>query len=91
MKSLKAGGSLVTCGATSGPEASFDIRFLFARQLSFLGSYMGTMGDLHQVLKQVFNGRLKPVIDTTFPLKDAAAAHQHLENKEQFGKVVLVV
>ena len=91
MKSLKPGGSLVTCGATSGPEASFDIRFLFARQLSFLGSYMGTMADLHEVLKQVFHGRLKPVLDTTFPLKDAAAAHRHLESKEQFGKVVLVI
>src|SRR5438477_2972173 len=59
MKALKPGGSLVTCGATGGFEANFDIRFLFARQLSFLGSYMGTMGDLHQVLKQVFAGRLK--------------------------------
>jgi NADPH:quinone reductase-like Zn-dependent oxidoreductase len=91
MKSLKPGGALVTCGATSGYEATFDIRFLFARQLSFLGSYMGTMGDLHQVLKQIFAGRLNPVIDTTFPLKEAAAAHRHLENKEQFGKVVLLV
>lgn len=91
MKSLKARGSLVTCGATSGPEASFDIRFLFARQLSFLGSYMGTMGDLHEVLKQVFAGRLRAVIDTTFPLEQAAAAHEYLENKGQFGKVVLLV
>jgi NADPH:quinone reductase-like Zn-dependent oxidoreductase len=91
MKSLKPGGSLVTCGATTGPEASFDIRFLFARQLSFLGSYMGTMGDLHQVLKQIFAGRLKPVLDRTFPLANAADAHRYLEDKEQFGKVVLLV
>lgn len=91
MKSLKPGGQLVTCGATSGPEASFDIRFLFARQLSFLGSYMGTMRDLNEVLQQVFAGRLQPVVDTTFPLRDAAAAHEYLENKGQFGKVVLMV
>jgi NADPH:quinone reductase-like Zn-dependent oxidoreductase len=91
IRSLKPGGALVTCGATSGPEAKFDLRVLFAKQLSFLGSYMGTMGDLHAVLQQVFGGALKPVIDTTYPLKDAAAAHRHLENKEQFGKVVLAV
>jgi len=91
IRSLKPGGCLVTCGATSGPEGKFDIRVLFAKQLSFLGSYMGTMGDLHQVLQQIFAGRLQPVIDAEFPLKEAAAAHRHLENKEQFGKVVLTV
>jgi NADPH:quinone reductase-like Zn-dependent oxidoreductase len=91
IRSLKPGGCLVTCGATSGPEAEFDLRVLFAKQLSFLGSYMGTMGDLHGVLQHVFAGRLQPVIDTTFPLREAAAAHRHLENKEQFGKVVLTV
>jgi NADPH:quinone reductase-like Zn-dependent oxidoreductase len=91
IRSLKPGGALVTCGATSGPEAKVDIRVLFAKQLSFLGSYMGTMGDLHEVLQHVFSGRLQPVIDTTFPLREAAAAHRHLENKEQFGKVVLTV
>jgi NADPH:quinone reductase-like Zn-dependent oxidoreductase len=89
MKSLKAGGTIVTCGATTGFEAKFDLRFLFARQLSFLGSYMGTMGELHEVLKHVFSGKLKPVIDTTFPLKDARAAHERLEKSEMFGKIVL--
>ena len=90
MKSLRPGGKLVTCGATTGPEAKFDIRFLFARQLSFLGSYMGTMGELHEVLAHVFSGRLKPVLDKTFPLSEARAAHEYLEKSEQFGKVVLV-
>jgi NADPH:quinone reductase-like Zn-dependent oxidoreductase len=89
MKSLKPGGSLVTCGATTGPEASFDIRFLFARQLSFLGSFMGTMGDFHEVLKHIFSGKLKAVVDKSFPLREAAAAHQRLEKSEQFGKVIL--
>ncbi len=89
MKSLKPGGSLVTCGATTGAEAKFDIRFLFARQLSFLGSFMGTMGDLHEVLQHVFSGRLKPVIDTTFPLRAARAAHERMEKSEMFGKIVL--
>ncbi len=89
MKSLKPGGSLVTCGATTGPEASFDIRFLFARQLSFLGSFMGTMGDFHEVMKHIFSGKLKAVVDKSFPMHEAAAAHQRLEKSEQFGKVIL--
>lgn len=89
MKSLKPGGNLVTCGATTGPEASFDIRFLFARQLSFLGSFMGTMGDFHEVMKHIFSGQLKAVVDKSFPLREARAAHERLEKSEQFGKVVL--
>ena len=89
MKSLKPGGSLVTCGATTGPEASFDIRFLFARQLSFLGSFMGTMGDFHEVMKHIFSGKLKAVVDKSFPLREARAAHERLEKSEQFGKVIL--
>jgi NADPH:quinone reductase-like Zn-dependent oxidoreductase len=89
MKSLKPGGTVVTCGATAGPNVSFDLRFLFSRQLSFLGSYMGTMGELHEVLGHIFAGRLKPVVDRTFPLKEARVAHEYLENSQMFGKVVL--
>ena len=59
MKCLKTAGTLVTCGATTGPNASIDLRFLFSRQLSLLGSYMGTMGELHEVLGHVFAGRLE--------------------------------
>jgi NADPH:quinone reductase-like Zn-dependent oxidoreductase len=87
--SLRPGGRLVTCGATTGPEAQFDLRVLFAKQLSFLGSYMGTLGELHEVLKHVFSGRLKPVISKTFPLHEAQKAHEFLEKGHQFGKVVL--
>jgi len=90
MKALKPGGTLVTCGATSGPEVSFDLRFLFARQLALLGSYMGTMGELHDVLKLVFSGKLKAIVDTTFPLKEIRAAHEYLEQSKMFGKVVLI-
>lgn len=89
VRSLKPGGKLVTCGATTGPEAKFDLRVLFAKQLSFLGSYMGNMGDLHAVLQHIFAGKLKPVVDKTFPLREARAAHERLENGRQFGKVVL--
>jgi NADPH:quinone reductase-like Zn-dependent oxidoreductase len=89
LKSLKTAGTLVTCGATTGPGVGIDLRHLFARQLSLLGSYMGTMGELHEVLGHVFAGRLKPVVDRTFPLKEARAAHEYLEKSEMFGKVVL--
>ncbi|HWC15797.1 MAG TPA: zinc-binding dehydrogenase [Terriglobales bacterium] len=89
VRSLRPGGTLVTCGATTGPEARFDIRVLFSRQLSFVGSYMGTMRDLHEVLKHVFAGRLKAVADRVFPLSEARAAHERLEKSEQFGKIVL--
>ena len=89
MKSLKPGGTIVTCGATTGPKAEFDLRVLFARQLSFLGSYMGTMGELHEVLGHVFAGRLKGIVDATFPLSEARAAHERMEKSEMFGKIVL--
>src|SRR5271155_2794586 len=89
MKSLKPGGTLVTCGATTGPKVDLDLRFLFSRQLSLLGSYMGTMSELHEVVEHVFAGRLKPVIDRTFPLQDIRAAHEYMEESQMFGKIVL--
>src|SRR5579859_6278112 len=63
LRSLKPAGTLVTCGATTGPQVGIDLRFVYSRQLSLLGSYMGTMGELHEVLRYVFSGRLKPVVD----------------------------
>jgi NADPH:quinone reductase-like Zn-dependent oxidoreductase len=89
LKSLKSSGILVTCGATTGRDVKIDLRHLFARQLSLLGSYMGTMGELHEVLRHVFAGRLKPVVDRVFPMRDIRAAHQYLEKSQMFGKVVL--
>src|SRR6202047_3663671 len=91
VKSLKNGGTLVTCGATTGPHVAIDLRHLFARQLSLLGSYMGTMGELHEVLKHIFAGRLKPVVDRVFSLSEIRAAHEYLEKSQMFGKVVLTV
>src|SRR5689334_5962140 len=89
MKCLKPAGRLVTCGATTGPNASMDLRFVYSRQLSILGSYMGTMGELYDVLGHVFAGRLKPVVDRTFHLKDLQAAHEHMEKSQMFGKIVV--
>jgi len=89
VKCLKPTGTLVICGATTGYDAKIDLRFLFSRQLSLLGSYMGTMGELHEVMKHVFSGKLKPVVDKVFPLREARAAHEYLQNSQMFGKVVL--
>ncbi len=89
--SLAHHGRLVTCGATTGPGVGLDLRYLFARQLSLLGSFMGTLGELHEVLSFVFAGKLRPVMDTIYPLAEARAAHERLENQEHFGKVVLAV
>jgi NADPH:quinone reductase-like Zn-dependent oxidoreductase len=91
VKSLKTGGTLVTCGATTGPNVNIDLRHLFVRQLTLLGSYMGTMGELHEVLKHIFAGRLKPAVDRIFPLAEIRAAHEYLEKSRMFGKVVLSI
>jgi len=91
VKSLAPGGRLVTCGATTGYDAKLDLRFLFTRQLSILGSYMGSKDELRTVLKLVALGRLKPVVDKVWPLHDCMVAHTYLEHGKQFGKVVLTV
>ncbi|MEQ1474717.1 MAG: zinc-binding dehydrogenase, partial [Candidatus Acidiferrum sp.] len=89
--SLAVGGRLVTCGATTGYDAKIDLRVLFARQLSLLGSYMGAKSELVSVMKLVASGHLKPVIDRTFSIESCADAHRYLESGAQFGKVVLSV
>ena len=88
---LAAGGRLVTCGATTGYEAKLDLRHLFARQLSVLGSYMGSKAELLEVLQHVRAGRLRPVVSEVFPLAEAAAAQTLMESRGQFGKIVLQV
>ena len=89
--SLAIGGRLVTCGATTGFAAQLDLRYLFARQLSLLGSYMGSRAELYTVLKLVGEKRLHPVIDRVFPLAEAIQAHRRMEQREQFGKIVLAI
>ena len=90
VRSLAKGGILVTCGATTGFESTLDLRHLFARQLTFAGSYMGSKGELLRAADGLFRGFYSPVIDATFPRRDAAAAQQRLESSARFGKVVLV-
>ena len=76
---------------TTGARGALDLTALFAKQLSILGSYMGTKGELLQAARLFFAGELKTVIDRRFPLADAAAAQQRLEESGQFGKIVLDV
>ena len=89
LRSLARGGRLVTCGATTGHDAQLDLRVLFSRQISLLGSYMGRKGELLRASQFFFAGEFRPVVDRTFPLADAAEAHRRLEARENFGKVVL--
>ena len=89
LRSLAKGGQLILCGSTSGPEVKLDLRFLFLRQQSVIGSTMGRRGDLLHVLKHVEAGNLRGIVDKVFPFTEVAAAHAHLESGQQFGKVVL--
>jgi len=89
VRALATGGRLVTCGATTGHAAAVDLRHLFARQLSLLGSYMGRFSELITAAPLLFGGHVTPVIDEVFPLAHAADAQRRLEDKEQFGKIVL--
>lgn len=86
---LPYGGRLVTCGATTGHEVKLDLRVLFYKRISLLGSTMGTKGDLFRILQLVEEGRLRPVLDRVLPLEQAADAHALLEQRAQFGNVVL--
>jgi NADPH:quinone reductase-like Zn-dependent oxidoreductase len=91
VRCLARGGRLVTCGATTGFDARLDLRHLFARQLSFIGTYMGGKAELLRAAQLFFRGAVRPIVDRTFPLSDAAHAQRHLEAGEQFGKVVLTL
>ncbi len=86
---LANGGRLVTCGATTGYAAKVDIRYLFSRHLSLLGSYMGSKAELHTVVKLIGERKLRAVIDRVMPLAECRRAHEILEKREQFGKIVL--
>jgi len=89
--SLSKGGRLVTCGATTGGEAKLDLRFLFSRQLTLKGSYMGTRSELVRAAVLIGQGQLHPVIDRVLPLQEARAAQELMLSRRIFGKLVLAV
>jgi NADPH:quinone reductase-like Zn-dependent oxidoreductase len=81
----------VTCGATSGFDARTDLRQVFYRHLNLLGSFMGSKAELLDALKFVERGRIRAVIDRTLPLSEARRAHELMQDRAQFGKLVLEV
>lgn len=87
---LAKNGRLVTCGATSGFDAHTDIRQLFYRHLTFLGSFMGSKAELLDAMKFIENGAIRAVVDRVLPLEEARRAHELMEDRAQFGKLVLV-
>lgn len=91
LKVLARGGRLVLCGATTAPTAQINLRALFFKNQSILGSTMGSLAELRRLLQFVERGDLKPVVDRLLPLEQAAAAQAALDNREQFGKIVLTV
>ena len=89
LRSLKNGGTLVTCGATDGFDPKEDLRHIFYRQLRVLGSTMGNREEMKIVMSHIFEGRLQPVIDRVYDLENASEAHRYIEDRKVFGKVVL--
>ena len=89
LRTLGKGGRVVTCGATTGARAEFDIRHLFSKQQSILGSTMGSVSSLDKMLELYKEGKVKPIVDRTFKLDDAQSAHEYLESGNQIGKVIL--
>jgi NADPH:quinone reductase-like Zn-dependent oxidoreductase len=87
----KWGGRVVTCGATAGFSPKIDLRQIFFRQVEVRGSTMGSKGDLAEAMLSVAAGKVKPVVDRVVSLWDARAAHEALEARQAFGKVVLAV
>ena len=90
LRSLTHGGRLVTSGATTGSRGVTEIRLVFWKQLTIMGSTMGTPAEFRQVMQLVFSGNLEPVIHAVMPLEQAREAHEMLERSEVFGKIVLV-
>ncbi len=91
LRAVARGGRIVTCGATTGYEAVTDIRYVFAREVTIFGSYMGGAGELLRVLELFKQRRLRPVVDMSMPLSRARDAQARMERSEHFGKIVLTV
>ena len=91
LQAAAVGGRIAVCGATTGPNPPAALHRVWWKQLSILGSTMGTKGDFEAAYELVRSGRARPVVDSTFPLAEARAAHERLESGEQLGKVVLTM
>ena len=90
-RSVCKGGRILTVGNTGGPQFEIDNRYIFSKNLSIIGSTMGTRADFATVMDLVFAGKLSVAMDKSFPLKDAAAAQTRLEDGKQLGKITLMI
>jgi NADPH:quinone reductase-like Zn-dependent oxidoreductase len=91
LRVARKGGRILTVGSTGGPRFEIDNRFIFGKHLSLIGSTMGTHRDFATVIELVFSGKLKAVVDRTYPLAEARAAQERLEKGEQEGKIILKI
>ncbi len=89
MQALARGGRIVIVGNTSGPQTEIDIRFIFGKQISLIGSTMGSHQDFRDVIGLLWTGKLKPVIDRVMPLSEGRQAYEMMEKGEHLGKIVL--
>jgi NADPH:quinone reductase-like Zn-dependent oxidoreductase len=89
LRALRKGGRLLTVGNSAGPKFEIDNRYIFAKHLSIIGSTMSTLADFKEVMDLIAAGKLKPIMDKMYPLKDAAAAQERLWKNENFGKITL--
>ena len=89
VRSLAKGGRLITCGATTGPTVTLDLRYLYMRQTTIMGSMMGTRAELLNAAKWIGAGRIHAAIDSVMPLKEARAAQERMNDRKLFGKIVL--
>ena len=90
VRALARGGRLVSYGGTSGARAEIDVRVLFWKQIEIVGTTMSNRSEFEEVMRLVFSGALKPVVDSVLKLEEMRAAHERLERGEHFGKIVLV-
>jgi NADPH:quinone reductase-like Zn-dependent oxidoreductase len=91
LRSLRRGGRLVSCGATSGPKVGIDLRRLFWYQWSLLGATMGNLTEYREIVRVLGTGELRPIVDRVFPFTEARAAFERLDRGEQLGKIVVEV
>jgi NADPH:quinone reductase-like Zn-dependent oxidoreductase len=91
LRAAARGGRILTVGNTGGPKVEIDNRYIFSKHLSLIGSTMGTLNDFKAVMDLVFAGRLKPVLDRTYPLSEARLAQERLAQGKQMGKITLAM
>lgn len=91
LRALRKGGRLLTVGNSGGPRFEIDNRYMFAKHLSIIGSTMSTIHDFNEVMDLIVGGKLKPILDKTYPLKDAGPAQERLWKNENFGKLTLEI